>query len=46
MILQVSGVVLLLLSIVFQWETLLPFSTGVFYLAVDFGIISLLTYGF
>lgn len=46
MILQVVGVVLLLLGVVFDWESLLPFTEGVFYLAIAFGIISLLTYGF
>lgn len=46
MILQVLGVVLLLLGVVFDWEALLPFTQGVFYLAIAFAIISLLTYGF
>lgn len=46
MVLQVLGVVLLLLGVVFDWEKLLPFSEGVFYLAIAFAIISLLTYGF
>lgn len=44
--LQVAGVVLLLLGVVYDWEALLPFTEGVFYLAIAFGIISLLTYGF
>jgi len=43
--LQVAGVVILLLSIVFNWEALLPFASGVLYLAIAFAIVSLLTYG-
>jgi len=43
--LQVLGVVILLLSIIFNVEALLPFSAGVFYLAIAFAVVSLLTYG-
>ncbi len=43
--LQVAGVVILLLSIVFNWGALLPFASGVLYLAIAFAIVSLLTYG-
>lgn len=43
--LQVLGVVLLLLSIVFHWETLLPVSQGLLYTATAFGILSLFSYG-
>ncbi|MBU4375451.1 CDP-alcohol phosphatidyltransferase family protein [Patescibacteria group bacterium] len=45
MCLQVLGVVILLLSIVFDWAALLPFASGVLYLAIAFAIVSLLTYG-
>lgn len=44
MILQVLGVIILLLSIVFNLENLLPISKGTFYLAIAFGILSLFTY--
>lgn len=44
MILQVLGVVILLLSIIFNLEHLLPVSKGTFYLAIAFGILSLFTY--
>ena len=43
--LQVIGVVILLLSIIFNWAALLPFASGVLYLAIAFAIVSLLTYG-
>jgi len=43
--LQVIGVVVLLLSIIFNWAALLPFASGVLYLAIAFAIVSLLTYG-
>jgi len=43
--LQVLGVLILLLSIIFNVEALLPFSEGVFYLAIAFAVVSLLTYG-
>lgn len=43
--LQVLGVVILLLSIVFNWASLLPFASGALYLAIAFAIVSLLTYG-
>ena len=45
MLLQVVGTVFLLLAIVYDFESLLPFGKGAFYLAIAFGIISLLTYG-
>jgi CDP-diacylglycerol--glycerol-3-phosphate 3-phosphatidyltransferase len=45
MILQVAGTVFLLVAIVFDFESLLPFGKGAFYLAIAFAIISLLTYG-
>lgn len=44
MCLQVLGVVLLLLSLVFQWDALLPVSRGAFYVAIAFAIVSLFTY--
>ncbi len=43
--LQVWGVALLLLSIVFDLASLLPFASKVLYLAIAFAIVSLLTYG-
>lgn len=45
MFLQVLGVTILLLSIVFEVEKLLPFASGTLYLAIAFAVISLLTYG-
>ena len=45
MILQVAGVTILLFSIIFNWAALLPFASGVLYLAIAFAIVSLLTYG-
>jgi hypothetical protein len=45
MILQVLGVSILLLSIIFNLAALLPFASGVLYLAIAFAIVSLLTYG-
>lgn len=45
MALQVLGVVILLLSIVFNWAALLPLASGVLYLAIAFAVVSLLTYG-
>ena len=44
MLLQVLGVLILLLSIIFNLENLLPISTGTFYLAIVFGVLSLFTY--
>jgi CDP-diacylglycerol--glycerol-3-phosphate 3-phosphatidyltransferase len=44
MVLQVLGVIILLLSIIFNLEGLLPVSKGTFYLAIVFGILSLFTY--
>lgn len=43
--LQVIGVVVLLLGIVFDWQAFLPLASGVLYLAIAFAIVSLLTYG-
>jgi len=43
--LQVAGVVVLLLGIVFDWQSFLPLASGVLYLAIAFAIVSLLTYG-
>ena len=45
MILQVTGVIILLLSLVFSWGALLPLASGALYLAIAFAIVSLLTYG-
>lgn len=45
MFLQVLGVSLLLLSLIFQLEYLVNFSTSIFYLSVIFAIISLITHG-
>lgn len=45
MILQVLGVTILLLSIVFNLAAFLPLASGVLYLAIAFAIVSLLTYG-
>ncbi len=44
MILQVLGVLVLLLAIIFNLESLLPISKGTFYLAIVFGVLSLFTY--
>lgn len=44
MLLQVAGVVFLLLSLVFNLESLLPVSRGTFYVSIAFAIISLFTY--
>ena len=45
MFLQVAGVSILLLSIIFNWATLLPFASSTLYLAIAFAVVSLLTYG-
>lgn len=45
MFLQVTGVTILLLSIVFDLAQLLPLASSVLYLAIAFAIVSLLTYG-
>jgi len=45
MVLQVTGVVLLMLTVAFDIESLLPFGKGAFYLAIAFALVSLLTYG-
>ncbi len=44
MLLQVAGVLIMLLAIIFNLEALLHFSRGTFYLSIAFGIISLFTY--
>ena len=43
--LQVLGVTVLLLAVVFHIENLIPFASGTLYLAIAFAIVSLLTYG-
>lgn len=45
MILQVIGVSVLILSLIYQWPLLLPFASGMLYLAIVFAVISLLTHG-
>lgn len=45
MFLQVLGVAILLFSIIYDLEGLLPFASGTLYLAIAFSVISLLTYG-
>lgn len=45
MILQVAGVTILLLSIVFNLAALVPYASGVLYIAIAFAIVSLLSYG-
>jgi CDP-diacylglycerol--glycerol-3-phosphate 3-phosphatidyltransferase len=45
MILQVLGVSVLLLAIIFNWTPLLFFASGALYLAIVFAVISLLTHG-
>ncbi len=45
MILQVLGVSVLLLVIIYDWAALLPFASGMLYLAIVFAVISLLTHG-
>jgi CDP-diacylglycerol--glycerol-3-phosphate 3-phosphatidyltransferase len=45
MILQVLGVSVLLLVIIYNWAALLPFASGMLYLAIIFAVISLLTHG-
>ena len=45
MMLQVLGVTILLLSIIFNWAGALPLASGALYLAIAFAIVSLLTYG-
>ncbi len=42
---QVLGVAILLLSIIFNVASLLPFASGALYLAIAFAIVSLFTYG-
>jgi CDP-diacylglycerol--glycerol-3-phosphate 3-phosphatidyltransferase len=43
--LQVLGVAILLIAIIFNWAALLPLASGTLYLAIAFAIVSLLTYG-
>ncbi|MBU0879943.1 CDP-alcohol phosphatidyltransferase family protein, partial [Patescibacteria group bacterium] len=45
MFLQVAGVVILLLAIINNWASLLPFASYALYLAIAFAIVSLLTHG-
>lgn len=45
MILQVIGVAVLLLSVSFDWASLIPLASGTLYLAIAFATVSLLTYG-
>jgi cardiolipin synthase len=45
MCLQVLGVTILLFSVIFNWAGLLPFASGVLYLAIAFALVSLLSYG-
>ncbi|MCU0679655.1 MAG: CDP-alcohol phosphatidyltransferase family protein [Planctomycetes bacterium] len=43
--LQVIGVTILLIAIIFNWAALLPLASGTLYIAIAFAIVSLLTYG-
>jgi CDP-diacylglycerol--glycerol-3-phosphate 3-phosphatidyltransferase len=45
MMLQVIGVTILLLSIIFNWAALIPYASGTLYVAIAFAIVSLLSYG-
>ncbi|MCX6799995.1 MAG: CDP-alcohol phosphatidyltransferase family protein [Candidatus Falkowbacteria bacterium] len=45
MFLQVLGVTFLLLSVIYDVAHLLPFASGILYLAIAFAIVSLLTHG-
>ena len=45
LLLQTAGVIILLISIVFNWANLIPLASSVLYLAIAFAIVSLLTYG-
>jgi CDP-diacylglycerol--glycerol-3-phosphate 3-phosphatidyltransferase len=45
MILQVVGVSVLLLALIFDWAPLIFFASGTFYLAIAFAVVSLLTHG-
>jgi CDP-diacylglycerol--glycerol-3-phosphate 3-phosphatidyltransferase len=45
MILQVTGVSILLLSIIFDWAALIPYASGTLYVAIAFAVVSLLSYG-
>ena len=45
MMLQVAGVAILLLAVVFDWANLLPLASKTLYLAIAFAIVSLLTHG-
>ncbi len=44
MVLQVTGVMIMLLGIIFDFTSFLHLSRGTFYLSIAFGIISLFTY--
>ncbi|MCK4539570.1 CDP-alcohol phosphatidyltransferase family protein [Candidatus Parcubacteria bacterium] len=43
--LQVLGVAILLLAVVFDWASLLPLASKALYLAIAFAVVSLLTHG-
>jgi CDP-diacylglycerol---glycerol-3-phosphate 3-phosphatidyltransferase len=45
MLLQVLGVSVLILAAMFAWPVLLPYASGMLYLAILFAVISLLTHG-
>jgi CDP-diacylglycerol--glycerol-3-phosphate 3-phosphatidyltransferase len=45
MMLQVAGVAILLLSIIFNLAALVPYASGALYIAIAFAIVSLLSYG-
>lgn len=45
MMLQVAGVAILLLSIIFDLAALIPYASGALYIAIAFAIVSLLSYG-
>ncbi len=45
MMLQVAGVSILLLSVIFDLAALIPYASGALYVAIAFAIVSLLTYG-
>ncbi len=45
MVLQVAGVSVLLLAIIFNWASLVPIASGTLYLAIAFAVVSLLTQG-
>jgi len=45
MILQTTGVSILLLSVIFDLAALVPYASGTLYVAIAFAIVSLLSYG-